>query len=228
MISAKKVAASAAILSFVLMGSAPAQDYDPNIAGSSDAVGAQKVLLEAARDLHQLRSNPQFTDLLQKTKGVFIVPEMVKGAFGFGAAGGTGILVAHQSGRWSNPAFLTIGSFSFGAQAAWEAGPVFIFMMSDKSLADFTQKSHLLFYGEAGLTVATWRSNAWFPIGESDVAVWSGENGAYAGLIVGGSDVHDKTVYDKAYYDNKYTEAKQIIGSQGDPNAGALLNELPG
>ena len=227
MISAKKVAASAAILSFVLMGSAPAQDYDPNIGGSSDAEGAQKVLLEAARDLHQLRSNPQFTDLLQKAKGVFIVPEMVKGALGFGASGGTGVLVAHKDGQWSNPAFLTIGSFSFGAQAAWEAGPVFIFPMTDKALADFTQTSHVFFYGEAGLTIATWSPNALFPIGGNGVVVWSGENGAFAGLIVAGSDVHDKTTYDKAYYDNKYTEAKQIISSRGDPNASALLNEFP-
>ncbi len=226
MIFARRVAAFA--LSFILFGPALAQDYDANIAGSSDADGAQKVLVEAAKDLRQLRDNPRFMSLLEKAKGVVIVPEMVNGAFGFGASGGTGVLVAHENGQWSNPAFLTVGSFSFGAQAAWEVGPVFIFQMTDKALADFTQTSHLFYYGSAGLTVATWRANAWFPIGENDVAVWSAENGAFAGLIVAGSDVHDKTIYDKAYYNNRYTEAKQIIASRGDPNATVLLNELPG
>ena len=226
MISAKKVAAF--VLSFVLTAPAFAQGYDPNIAGSTDAEGAQKVLLQAAHDIHDLKSNPRFASQLEKAKGVVIVPEMVKGAFGFGASGGTGVLVAHQNGQWSNPAFLTVGSFSFGAQAAWEVGPVFIFPMTDKALADLTQESHLLFYGAAGLTVATWRADAWFPIGDNDISVWSSENGAFAGLIVAGSDVHDKTIYDKAYYNNKYTEAKQIIGSRGDPNAKPLLSELPG
>jgi SH3 domain-containing YSC84-like protein 1 len=223
---AKRLAAF--VLSFVLIGPALAQEHDPTIAGSSDAEGAQKVLLQAAHDLHQLKTDSRFLNLLEKAKGVFIVPEMVHGAFGFGAAGGSGVLVAHKNGKWSNPAFLTIGSFSFGAQAAWEVGPVFIFPMTDKALADFTQSSHLMFYGAAGLTVATWRADAWFPIGDNDVAVWSGENGAFAGMIVAGSDVHDKTIYDKAYYNSKYTEAKQIIGAPGgDPDASPLLNELP-
>jgi SH3 domain-containing YSC84-like protein 1 len=224
--SAKEVAASATVASFLLIGPALAQNFE-NYGSSSNAVGAQKVLVEAARDIHQLRSNPHFTNLLEKARGVFIVPELVKGALGFGGSGGTGVLVAHSNGHWGNPAFLTIGSFSFGFQAGGEAGPVFIFPMTDKALADFAEESHLFFYGSAGLTIATWRADARFPIGGNDVAVWSGENGAFAGLIVAGSDIHDKTTYDKAYYNNKYTEAKQIIGSRGDPNAGPLLSELP-
>jgi SH3 domain-containing YSC84-like protein 1 len=226
--SAKRVASAGVVLSFVLMGPALAQNYAQTIASSSDAAGAQKVLLEAAHDLHQLRSNPHFNGLLKKAKGVFIAPELVKGAFGFGASGGTGVLVAHQSGHWSNPAFVTFGSFSFGFQAGGKAGPLFIFPMTDEALADLTKSSDLSFYGAANITVVSWSPNARFPIAGDDLAIWSGENGGFAGLIVGGSDTHDKTTYDKAYYNNKYTEAKQIVGSQGDPNAAPLLNELPG
>ncbi len=227
MFSAKRVAACAAVLSFVLMRPVLAQDDAQNLGASSDAVGAEKVLLAAAQDIHLLHSNPHFASLLDKAKGVFIVPDLVKGAFGFGASGGTGVFVAHNDGQWSNPAFLTIGSLSFGAQAGGEAGPFFMFPMTDKALADFTESSHLLFSGAASLAIAAWSPYARFPISGSDVAVWSGERGGFAGLIISGSDIHDKTVYDKAYYSNKYTKAKEIISRRGDPNASPLLNELP-
>jgi SH3 domain-containing YSC84-like protein 1 len=220
---AKSFSAAAALFSIVQAYPALAQ----NFAAGSDAAGAQKVLITAGRDIHELRSNPHFASLLEQTKGVFIVPELVKGAFGFGASGGSGVFVAHDKGHWSNPAFLTIGSFSFGLQAGGEAGPVFMFPMTDKAVADFTESSHLSFYGDASVVVADRSPNARFPIGGSGVVVWSGEQGGFAGLVVAGSEIHDKTAYDKAYYKNEYTEAKQIIGSQGDPKASPLLSQLP-
>ena len=139
MFSAKRVAASL-VFSSLLIVPASAQ----NLGASSDAAGAQNVLISAARDIHSLRSNPDFAGLLEKAKGVFIVPHLVKGALGFGASGGTGVFVAHGDGHWSNPAFLTIGSFSFGFQAGGETGPVFMFPMTDKALAYFTQKQPAL------------------------------------------------------------------------------------
>ena len=223
---AKEVAAF--VLSFVLIGPAPAQDDIQNLSSSSDAAGAQKVLLEAAKDLHNLRSNPRFADLLQKAKGVLIVPYNVKGSLAFGGSGGTGVLVAHANGQWSNPAFVTIGSFSFGLQFGWYAGPLFLFAMTDKALADLTKTSNIYFWGNAGVVLYSWAPNAHWPISEGGLVVWTGENGVFGGLFVGGSDTHDKTVYNKAYYNNKYTDAKQIIGSRGDPDASPLLNEFPG
>ena len=227
MFSASRVAAGVMVLFFMLVSPPRAQDYGPDvIAGSSDAEGAQKVLLQAAQDIRQLRDNPEFAAVLAKAKGVFVVPEMVGAALGFGAFGGTGVLVANQGGVWSNPAFLTIGTFSFGLQFGWQAGPVFIFPMTNEALTDLTKPSQLSFYGAASVTFVIWSSDARFPIGGSEVAVWTGENGGYAGLVVAGADVHDKQIYDKAYYNNKYTAAKQIIASQGDPNANPLLIEL--
>lgn len=80
----------------------------------------------------------------------------------------------------------------------------------------------------ANLTIATWSSDEQGSIGKRDFIVWSGENGAFAGLDVSGSVVHADTAYDQAYYGNKYTRTKQIIDSQiNDANASKLLTELP-
>ena len=224
MFSKKALAASAAVLSFVLMGPALAE----NNAGSN-ASGAQQVVDSSANVVRQFSSNASFTNLLKKAKGVFIVPDLVKGALVVGGSGGTGVLVVHDNSHWSDPAFLTVGSISIGAQAGGKAGPVVMFLMSDKAVADFTQNNNFSLNGNAGLTVVTWSPKAQGSVGKGDVIVWSGQDGAYAGLNISGSDVHADTSYDKAYYDNKYSQTKQIIESQVSPaNASKLLTELPG
>lgn len=74
-------------LSFALIGPALAQSV-----GGTDAAGAQNVIDESAIAIHDIRSNPDFTNLLEKAKGVFIVPYLVNGALVVGGSGGTGVL----------------------------------------------------------------------------------------------------------------------------------------
>ncbi len=58
-----------------------------------------------------------FHGLLKKAKGVFIAPQVLKGAFVVGASGGSGVLVVRdeRTGGWNGPAFYTIGGASFGS-----------------------------------------------------------------------------------------------------------------
>ena len=224
MLARKKLAASAALLAPLLMGPAVAGN-----GGGSDAAGAQAVVDASAAVIHSLSSNRDFMNLLKRAKGVFIVPSLVKGALVIGASGGTGVLVAHDDGNWSNPAFLTIGSISVGAQAGGEAGPVVMFLMTHTAVGKFTQKNNLSLDADADVTFVTWSPNAQASIGKGDVIVWSGENGAFAGLVVKGADVHDDVSYDEAYYDGKYSRTKQIVENPfRAAKANKLLGELPG
>jgi SH3 domain-containing YSC84-like protein 1 len=225
-ILAKKLAVSAAALSFVLAGPALAADNASNGVNQS---GPQQVVDSSAKVIANFKSNPNFTKLLDKAKGVFIIPDLVKGAVVVGGSGGTGVLVAHDNGHWSDPAFMTLGSISIGAQAGGKAGPVVMFLMTPKAVGDFTQHNNFSLNGNANLTIVTWSPNAQGSVGKGDVIVWSGQNGAFAGLDINGVDVHADTGYDKTYYNNKYTQTKQIIESQAAPaNASKLLTELPG
>lgn len=219
----KELAASATILSCVLIGPAWAQS-----AGGSDAAGAQQVIAESANAIHELRSNNDFASLLKKAKGIFIVPELVKGAAILGGSGGTGVLLDRNDGHWSDPAFLTIGSISIGAQAGGKAGAVVTFLMTDKAVADFTKSNNLSLNGNANLTVVNWSPNGQGSIGKGDVVVWSGASGLFAGLDISGSDVHADISYDRAYYDGEHTGTKQIIDDQTTHAiANKLLTELP-
>ena len=260
MLSAKKLAASAAVLSFVLVGPALAQNsraptLGPGNASAATAAnnggsalgtnnrgaaeagntaginqsGPQQVVNSAAKVVAGFKSNPDFNKLLEQSKGVFIIPNLVKGAVVVGGSEGTGVLVAHDNGHWSDPAFLTLGSISIGAQAGAKAGPVVMFLMTPKAVGDFTQHNNFSINGNAGLTIVTWSPKAQGSVGKGDVIVWSGQNGAFAGLDINGADIHADTGYDKAYYQNRYTETKQIIeSSASNANASTLLTELPG
>ena len=55
--------------------------------------------------------------LLQRAKGIAIMPNVVKVGLALGGRGGSGVLhVRDEHGRWTNPSFIRIGGLSFGAQ----------------------------------------------------------------------------------------------------------------
>jgi SH3 domain-containing YSC84-like protein 1 len=221
MFSQHKLAISAAVLSFALAGPALADN-------NSNATNAQKVVAGATQDIHNLSANQNFTNLLKRAKGVFIIPSFFKGAFVVGGSGGTGVLLAHDNGHWSDPAFLTLGSVSIGAQAGAKGGTLVMFLMTDKAVADFTQTNNFSLNANSSLAVIKWSPAAQGSAGKGDVIIWSGANGVFAGLDVSGADIHADTGYDKAYYNNKLTNTKQIIQSQISPaSASKLMTELP-
>ena len=58
--------------------------------------------------------------LLKTAKGVFIAPQVLRGAFIVGVSGGSGVLVARDGNghSWHGPAFYTMGEASFGQALA--------------------------------------------------------------------------------------------------------------
>ena len=70
----------------------------------------QQLVDKAKLTAEALASDPQQEDIRQwltSSKGVFIVPQVLRGAFVFGGAGGGGLLLVYDenSGEWSQPAF---------------------------------------------------------------------------------------------------------------------------
>ncbi len=56
---------------------------------------------------------------VNRARGIFIVPQMLRGGFIIGGSGGSGLLLAldEATSQWSYPAFYSMGSVSFGFQA---------------------------------------------------------------------------------------------------------------
>jgi SH3 domain-containing YSC84-like protein 1 len=126
--------AAIAMGGFVSVGPALAQTTSSNAAAASSAdnSSAQQLVNDATQTVQKIKSNSRFDTMLKQSKGVFIMPNVVQGAFVVGGKGAEGVLLKHNSdGTWSNPVFLTIGSVSVGAQAGGKAGPAAMILMTE-------------------------------------------------------------------------------------------------
>ena len=94
-------------------------------------------------DLLASPGDGRVSNLVKDARGVFIAPQILKGAFIVGASGGSGVLVARDSltGRWLGPAFYTIGSASFGFQIGGSASEVVLLAMTDRGVNALLESS---------------------------------------------------------------------------------------
>lgn len=165
--------------------------------------------------LEEARHDPEFgnaKELFQNARGVMVVPQLVKGGFWVGGEGGNGILMARHGNHWSNPAFYTLASASFGLQIGLEVAEVVMFVMSQRALNAWMQDEVKL-GGQAGLTVLVVGSNASAAAtthANVDVIAWAKAKGAYAGLTLEGSIIKPRNEWNAAYYGRPVTPVQVL------------------
>ncbi|HET6514120.1 MAG TPA: lipid-binding SYLF domain-containing protein [Thermodesulfovibrionales bacterium] len=176
------------------------------------------------------KDNQSFRDLLKKAKGIFIAPQILKGAFIVGASGGSGVLVARdeKSGKWAGPAFYTIGSASFGLQIGGEASEVILLAMTERGVTSLLGSSVKLGADVsiaagplgAGASAATANLSA-------DILSFAYAKGAFAGISLDGAIVEVRDGLNKGYYGKK-VDPKDILIKQDvkNPHARGLLNAV--
>jgi SH3 domain-containing YSC84-like protein 1 len=81
---------------------------------AKDALEAQQLVERARLTVESFAADKSVgkavSGLIKKAKGVYIAPEVLRGAFVLGASGGSGVLlVRDDKGQWNGPAFYTIG-----------------------------------------------------------------------------------------------------------------------
>lgn len=138
---------------------------------------------------------------LKDAKGVLIVPEFIKGAFVVGGAGGTGVLLARdeEGGKWSEPAFYSMGSASLGLQIGGQKSEVILMLMTRKALESLYASSVKLggdfsiAAGPVGLGTATKGVTA-------DIISFARAKGAFAGVSLEGAVVKVSDKSNSAYY----------------------------
>lgn len=198
---------------------------------AAEASDQTALLANATNTVEHMRSDQTFgpsTDLLHRARAVLIVPGLVKGGFFFGGEGGNGVLLRREGESWSNPAFYTLASGSFGLQIGLEKAELVMFIMSERALNGL-EKSKFKLGAGAGLTVVTVGANAQgatAPNLSGDIIIWSASQGAYGGLTLEGSVVDPKRDWNDEFY-GKASPVGQILSDMSDkPETTALRSEL--
>jgi SH3 domain-containing YSC84-like protein 1 len=167
------------------------------------------------KDYEWLRAN------IKKAKGVVIYPQVLKAGFILGGSGGTGVLLAKDSktGEWSNPAFYTLGSVSFGLQIGGEAAEVVLLVMSQKGV-DSLLTSKFKLGGDTSIALGPVGAGAKSDV-TADFISFAKSKGLYAGLNLDGSYIDVRDSLNKAYYGKDVSPA-DIIVKRSVNNKGAV------
>jgi len=173
-----------------------------------------------------------FRDLLKRSKGLFLAPQVLRGAFFIGAAGGSGVFVAYddKASRWAGPAFYTLGELSFGFQAGGDASEVAILAMTDRGVTALLSSSIKL-GGDASIAAGP------FGIGASaatanlsvDMLSFSRTKGLYGGISLQGAAVTVRGALNRAYYTRDVTPTDILIRQDvSNPRSATLIQAVSG
>lgn len=216
--------AFAAIIATLLIGVAAPRAMAADVEDAQGIVDNARVTLSGFmkdKDYAWLRAN------IKKAKGVVIYPQVLKAGFILGGSGGTGVLLARDSktGEWSDPAFYTLGSVSFGLQIGGEAAEVVLLVMSQKGV-DSLLTSKFKLGGDTSIALGPVGTGAKSDI-TADFISFAKSKGLYAGLNLDGSYIDVRESLNKAYYGKAATPADIIVKhSVRNMGAGPLREEL--
>jgi lipid-binding SYLF domain-containing protein len=199
-----------------------------NAYAQDSATDAQQLVDQATQSVQAFTSEPSmqdFRDRLKSAKAVLIVPRSIEVGFILGASGGSGVMLARNSGGgWNGPAFYSAGGGSVGLQAGAKVSELILLIMNEQALSKMLE-GKLKFGAGAGVTVgigaaASTNINA-------DVLGYALSKGAFGGVSLEGGGVEPKPEVNSAYY-GKNLSAKDILldGKAGKQKAVELRAAL--
>lgn len=127
----KKVLIIPLLISTLFMTAIPAFSATPNerITQSVDVI----------RDMSSQDDIETMADLVKSAKGVVIIPQYVKAAFGIGGAHGEGLLLRRDpaTNSWYGPSFLSISGASIGLQIGVQSTALLLVVTNEKGMEHF-------------------------------------------------------------------------------------------
>ena len=196
----------------------------PSTAASAPAGGEPEAqrLRDARRAFQEIRQIPDAeipNQLLEGCKCVAVFPGVVKGAFGWGARLGRGVISCRDSGgHWSPPSFLTLGGGSFGFQIGVEKADVVLFFMTERGARSMVESQFTL--GAKGSLAAG-------PVGRSaeaatdlkldaEIYSYAKSKGLFAGISLEGANLSVSKDANTKYY-GRPVSAEQVLFQHKSP-----------
>src|SRR5687768_1203942 len=127
-------------------------------------------------------------DILQRARGIAVIPNLIRGGLLFGGRRGRGLLaIRSPNGEWSNPAFVTLTGGSFGAQFGAESADVVLVFANDRAVRNIASGKFTL-GGDATATAGPLgRRTQTAVTGRAEVYVYMHSRGLFAGAAFEGT-----------------------------------------
>jgi len=184
--------------------------------GAAQAQSEQeKRLLTATEVVRDIADDSEKTipaDLLDRARGIAVIPQVVKVGFIVGGQHGKGVMVVRKDdGSWSNPFFLSFSSGSVGLQFGAQAADVVLLFMTDKS-TEAVREGKFTLGADATATAG--------PIGrqagaKAEIYSYSFTKGLFAGLSAEGAVLNVDDDSNGTYYGKSRVSVNDIVRGRG-------------
>ncbi|MGQ0666407.1 MAG: lipid-binding SYLF domain-containing protein [Nitrospiraceae bacterium] len=171
-----------------------------------------------------------FRDHIRNAKGIFIVPRMWKGAFFAGGEGGTGVFLVRsdKSGEWSDPAFYTMGTASFGFQFGLQASEIVLLAMSQRGVESMLSNTFKL---GADVSVAAGPVGAGIEgataVLSVDMVTFARAKGLFGGISLEGAVIAVRHESNRHYYGKEVRPTDILVKrAVGNPHSAGLRAAL--
>jgi lipid-binding SYLF domain-containing protein len=160
---------------------------NPALADSSD----DEKLARAADVLRRFTTDDDTSipaDLLERARGIAVIPSLIRGGFFIGGRRGRGVLsVRAPSGEWSNPAFVTVTGGSMGFQFGAEAADVVLVFGNDHSVRNISDGKFTLGGDASAVAGPLGKRTTAAVTGRSEVYIYTHSKGLFAGAAFEGA-----------------------------------------
>jgi lipid-binding SYLF domain-containing protein len=194
-----------------------------------------QLLSNAGSSFHDLLRVPEAPlpdKLLKDCRCIAVFPGVVKGALGWGARRGHGVISCRsESGQWSAPVFMTITGGSFGLQLGVEKSDLVLFLMNERS-ARALVKNEFTLGARGGVAAGPFGRGA---EGSTDIKLdaeiysYARSKGLFAGLSIEGARVNTDKSANQRFYGREVPAADVLFERKAETPASArgFLSALP-
>lgn len=197
---------------------------------SADPVSQQQLVDKAALTVEAFTADDGMKGSLKQlgkdAKGLFIVPQFVRGAFILGGAGGSGVLLVRdeKTGKWGDPIFYNIGSASFGLQIGADVSEMVLVVRTKKGLEEFYTNDFKL-GANAGIAAGPVGAGVSAEGIAADIVSYAKKKGAFAGVALDGAFISVSNDANEAYYGKAVRPTDIAVKKEvGNPKSIKLRN----
>jgi lipid-binding SYLF domain-containing protein len=212
---------AAAALLAALLGPAPLGAESSEAKKIDDCIAVVKEIMK----IPEKRIPPA---LIEGASAIVIIPGVIKAGFIIGGRHGRGVVLVHEGGRWSNPAFISFTGGSIGWQIGAQATDVVLVFKSKRGVEDMIKGK---------FTLGADASVAAGPVGrqaeaatdaqlKAEIYSYSRSRGLFAGVSLEGSVLSIDEAANQAFYGKEDVTANEIFqGGTETPDAAGKLRE---